>query len=157
MILMIGIDYVISFLPLLVLPFALLLSVRLCRITLSRGVAFLLIGWAATLFSAAPIICILAFVETYLEVETLPWVFDIDTLPEWHKLVRFHSPVDISIALWSLIFLVFSSSILGSFLASRVIGLQWKRGMRLTFLFGFLLLGSVSILGLTIRLLIWRH
>ena len=154
---MIGFDYAVSFLPLLILPFALFLSVKLSRIELSRGVTFLIIECTATLFSAALLICILAFIKPYLGVGAAPWVFGLDTLPDWHILVQLTSPAEVSAAFWSVLFLAFSSSIFGSLLTSRITGFQWKTGIGLTFLFDSLIIASIAVLSLLIGLAIWRY
>jgi len=142
---MIDITYIVSFIPILAIPFVLILSVKSCHVPLDRGLFFLTVVWVATLFSIAPIIIIMASIEAYCRIEILPWIFGLETLPIWHKLILDLSPTDRIMILSSLLILGLASTTLGSLIASRVLDLGWRKGIELTILFGIMFLLFTSI------------
>lgn len=154
---MIDIGYVLSFVPVLVLPIALILSIRLSRISLGKGLVFLVFGCTFTLFCASPFIYTLGLIKSHLRAENLPWDFDLNTISEWHKLVGPLSMPEAYTAFSLLLFIISFSYIVGSLSASRVLGLQWKRGITLTFLFSLTFLLLTVTLALLIRLLLGGH
>ena len=154
---MIDIGYALSFVPVLVLPIVLILSIRLSRIALGKGLVFLVFGCTSTLFCASPFIYTLGLVKRYLRAETLPWIFDLNTISEWHKLVGSLSMPETYTALSLLLFIISFSHIVGSLSASRVLGLQWKRGITLTLLFSLTFLLLTVTLAFLLRLLLGGH